>query len=146
MKNDNNIERYHLTARDLAVVYLRFEKRMSGPKVALKLGITPGQMYYCLQKFNVKQYINDIVMPDSERKMEQLEQKCLREGAERVRQLRADTESNDPKRRKEALKELGGMYRRAYKLPKPMSDEELKKEIEEAVKRLGVNDNGENRT
>ena len=140
MKNNVNIEKYHLTKRDLGVVYLCYKKWMSGPKIARKLGITYGQVKYCLKKFNVKQYIWDVVMPDIERQKIRIIEDGKLKMAKWIQQLMEDLESNDPKRKKKALKELARIYGRTNKPPKPMSDEELKRGIDETVKRFGIND------
>ena len=136
------MEKYHLNKRDLEVVYLHYKKRMSNPEIAKELGITIGQVKYCLyHRFNVEQYINNVVIPDIERDTQRLKDEIKIEMAKRERQMMEDLESDDPKKQKKALKEITKIYRRTDKTPKPMSNEELEREIEEAVKRFGINDN-----
>ena len=143
MKN-NNIEKYGLTKRDLEVVFLRYRNHISGREIARKLGLTYCQVQYCFRKPQVKRYIEDVVMPEVEREVEQMKDDLHLKMAERIRQIRADVESDDPKKQKEAEKELARLDRIVSRPSKPMSDEELMRGIDEAVKRL--DNNGENRT
>lgn len=138
------MEKYHLSKRDLEVVHLKYTKFMSGPKIALKLGITYDQVKYCLKKPNVKRYINEIVLPEVNRERERLEEQIKSEREAQIEQLYEDLNSTDEKKRTKALKELTKLYSRHNKSSQQshnesMGVEELARKLDEALRCFGIN-------